>query len=109
MWKCGEVWSIHYIQKDQHRKQGSRCRCWTAILGIPATLIVLLAACNTLDASLLPDTVAEATATACGCFPYGSYPHSTPSSTPTPTGTWVPPTRTPTFTPTRPPLCDFCT
>jgi hypothetical protein len=70
----------------------------------------LLVACSNLSGRYLSDQAAQATATVCGCFPYGSYPHGTPSATPTPTGTWVPPTRTPTPTKTRPPAnCDYCT
>jgi hypothetical protein len=69
----------------------------------------VLAGCSDLDAGLLSDAAALATATACGCAPYGSYPHTTPSATPTPTGTWVPPTDTPRPTPTRAAPCDFCT
>jgi hypothetical protein len=70
-----------------------------------------LAACTmTPNAALLSDAEALATATVCGCAPYGSYPHSQPTGTATPTGTWVPPTPTPTFTPTPPPPgCDYCT
>src|SRR4051812_11093564 len=79
------------------------------LLGLLALLT--LAACTaTPNAALLSDAEALATATVCGCAPYGSYPHSRPSATPTPTGTWVPPTPTRTFTPTPPPPgCDYCT
>src|SRR5689334_21800366 len=80
------------------------------VVGVGAGLLALvLGACSDLDAGLLSDAAALATATACGCAPYGSYPHTTPSATPTPTGPWVPPTATPRPTPTRPAPCDFCT
>jgi hypothetical protein len=59
---------------------------------------------------MLADAEALATATVCGCAPYGSYPHSSPSATATPTGTWVAPTDTRTPTPTAPPAgCEYCT
>jgi hypothetical protein len=88
-------------------KRGARLLGWGLLL---AGMTTLLVACSNLSGRYLSDQAAQATATVCGCFPYGSYPHDTPSATPTPTGTWVPPTRTPTPTKTRPPAnCDYCT
>lgn len=95
------------------RRRVTTPACYTrlalALLGL-AGLLALAACTMTPNAGLLTDAEALATATVCGCAPYGSYPHSGPSATPSPTGTWVSPTPTRTPTPTAPPAgCDYCT
>ena len=94
--------------QNQSRTRAPQCLVG-AFLGL-GVLLVLAACTMTPNPAMLTDAEALATATVCGCAPYGSYPHSSPSATPTPTGTWVSPTPSRTPTPTAPPAgCDYCT